>query len=93
MEICQDAARKAIARGDAIDPAQDEYGHARSAAHADALRYMRMSAKLGLSLAKLKGEHTLRIHKTETIKQPPSVERPPEVETEVPPGFSGSVLV
>ena len=77
MEICQDAARKAIARADAISPILDEFGHARSAAHADALRYMKMSARLGLSLAMLKGEQTLRIHKTETIKPPPSVERPP----------------
>ena len=78
MAFCRDAASKAIARGEAVDPEQDEYGHAASAAHADALRYMRMSAKLGLALSKLKGEHTnnIRIHKTETVRPLPAIDKP-----------------
>jgi hypothetical protein len=78
LEICREAARKALARADAIDPAYDEYGHGISAAQAAALKFLKMSAKIGLALAKLKGEHTstIRIHKTETNKPAPVLDRP-----------------
>src|SRR5476649_2970894 len=84
LEICQEQARKALARAEAVDPRLDEYGHAATNANADALRFLRMSAKLGLALAKLKGEHTnnINVRKTETVEQaapPQPVRRKPYV--------------
>jgi hypothetical protein len=73
LEICQAQIRKALARAEAIDPIVDEYGHNLSQAHAAAMRYLKMSAKLGMALAKMKGEHTsiIHVHKTETVLPPP----------------------
>ena len=84
LEICQEQARKALARAEAVDPRLDEYGHAATNANADALRFLRMSAKLGLALAKLRGEHTnnINVRKTETVEQaapPQPVRRKPYV--------------
>ena len=76
LEICQEQARKALARAEAVDPRRDEYGLAATNANADALRFLRMSAKLGLALAKLKGEHTnnINVRKTETVERAPAPE-------------------
>jgi len=73
LEICQAQIRKALARAEAIDPIVDEYGHNLSQAHAAAMRYLKMSAKLGMALSKMKGEHTsiIHVHKTETVLPPP----------------------
>lgn len=96
LEICQEQARKALARAAAVDPAVDEHGLAATNANADALRFLRMSAKLGLALAKLRGEHTnnINVRKTETVERAPApepvrrkpyvplVSRPPDPERE-----------
>jgi len=79
MEICRRVLARPSPAATPLIRRRMKKATAASAAHAEALRYMRMTAKLGLALAKLKGEHTsnIRIHKTETVKPPPSVERPP----------------
>ena len=94
LELCQEQARKALARAEAVDPRLDEYGHAATNANADALRFLRMSAKLALALGKLKGEHTnnINVRKTETVERAPVpehrkpyvplVSRPPDPERE-----------
>ncbi|HEY4969900.1 MAG TPA: hypothetical protein VII35_08345 [Steroidobacteraceae bacterium] len=73
LEICQAEIRKALARAEAIDPVVDEYGHGLVQAHSAAMRYLKMSAKLGMALAKMKGEHTsiIHVHKTETVLSSP----------------------
>ena len=94
LELCQEQAKKALARAEAVDPRLDEYGHAATNANADALRFLRMSAKLALALGKLKGEHTnnINVRKTETVERAPEpvrrkpyvplVNRPPDPERE-----------
>jgi hypothetical protein len=76
LEICQTQIRKALARAEDIERVVDEYGQTSSQAHAAAMRYLKMSAKLGMALAKMKGEHTsiIHVHKTATVLPPP----PPE---------------
>ena len=73
LDICQAEIRKALARAAAVNPAVDEHGFLVSNANGDALRYLKMSAKLGLALAKLKGEHTnnINVRKIETVEQAP----------------------
>lgn len=78
LQICQDEARKALARAAAVNPALDEHGLAATNANSDALRFLRMSTKLALALAKLKGEHTnnINVRKTEVAEQELHVEFP-----------------
>ena len=67
LQTCEAEVRKAIARAEAVDPASDEYGHAADNAYMRAMKFLKMTAKLGMALAKLKGEHTsnIRIVRTE----------------------------
>ena len=88
LELCQEQARIALARAAAVDPATDEYGQAATNANADALRFLKMSTKIGLALAKLKGEHTnnINVRRTEIVEQPPApVRRTPFVPLVPPP--------
>jgi hypothetical protein len=58
------AALFADARG--IDPAQDEYGHARSRIYTDAVQLLKVSAKLGHTIAELRGnkfEHNINVRR------------------------------
>jgi hypothetical protein len=73
LEICQAQIRKSLERAEAIDPRDDEYGHRLSQAHAAAMRYLKMSAKIGFALGKMKNEHTsiIHVHKTETVLSSP----------------------
>ena len=55
LQTCEAEVRKAIARAEAVDPASDEYGHAADNAYMRAMKFLKMTAKLGMALAKLKG--------------------------------------
>jgi len=50
-----------VAHAAAIDPVLDEYGHARDRANTAALRYLRLSAKLGEALGKMNTSRTTNI--------------------------------
>jgi hypothetical protein len=50
----------------AIDPERDEFGHARSRAYTDAVALLKVSAKLGHSIAALRGskfEHNINVRR------------------------------
>jgi len=52
----------------AIDPERDEYGHARSRAYTDAVALLKVSAKLGHSIAAMRGskfEHNINVRREE----------------------------
>ena len=58
-----------MAQARAVDPAADEYGHARSRAYTDAVALLKASAKLGHTLAELRGskfEHTINVRRENT---------------------------
>ncbi|HXC54044.1 MAG TPA: hypothetical protein VNU97_01995 [Rhizomicrobium sp.] len=78
LALCLEEARKAMARAEAVRPEDDEYGHRADGAYGRAMRFMKMSAKLGLALGKLKGEHTshIQIRRIETAEQQLHVEFP-----------------
>lgn len=55
-----------IAEARAVDPAADEYGHARSRAYTDAVALLKASAKVGHTIAELRGskfEHTINVRR------------------------------
>jgi hypothetical protein len=66
-----------------IDPRTDEYGHARSRAYSDAVTLLKASAKVGHTIAELRGnkfEHTINVRR-EQVPAPESAIVPN------PPGF------
>jgi len=71
LELCHQTIRKQLERAAAIDPAEDEHGHAAAMAYDQALRFLKMSAKLGLALGKMRGEFTnnIRIHKPDDVRE------------------------
>lgn len=55
-----------FAHARAIDPRIDEFGHARSRAYSDAVALLKVGAKLGHTVAELRGskfEHTIRVRR------------------------------
>jgi hypothetical protein len=55
-----------LAQARAIDPKSDTYGHARSRAYTDAVQLLKVSAKLGHTVAELRGtkfEHTISVRR------------------------------
>lgn len=55
-----------VSVGRAIDPAADEYGHARSRAYADAVALLKACAKVGHTIAELRGskfEHNINVRR------------------------------
>lgn len=55
-----------MAQARAVDPAADEFGHARSRAYTDAVALLKASAKLGHTIAELRGskfEHTINVRR------------------------------
>ena len=71
LELCHETIRKQLERAAAIDPAADEYGRAAAEAYEQAIRFLKMSAKLGLALGKMRGEFTnnIRIHKPDDVRE------------------------
>jgi len=58
-----------LADARAVDPAQDEYGHARSRAYTDAVALLKASAKVGHTIAELCGskfEHNINVRHQDT---------------------------
>jgi hypothetical protein len=58
------AVSELMAQARAVDPAADEYGHARSRAYTDAVTLLKASARLGHTIAELRGtkfEHTINV--------------------------------
>ena len=52
----------------AVDPARDEYGHARSRAYTDAVAVLKAAARVGHTIAELRGskfEHTINVRRQE----------------------------
>jgi hypothetical protein len=82
---CQDTVAKSLDLAESIDRRRDDA--AQDDAYRRALAFLKMSAKLGMALAKLKGEHTsnIRIHRTEIAEQPLIVEFPPPPRKDPPP--------
>lgn len=82
---CQETVRKNLESAERIDGAKE--GDEQHVAYARALAFLKMSARLGMALAKLKGEHTsnIRIHRTEIAEQPLIVEFPPPPRKDPPP--------
>ncbi|MBV9045187.1 MAG: hypothetical protein JO348_11990 [Alphaproteobacteria bacterium] len=79
MQICLEQAQKALARAEAVDPELDEYGHQKDNEYGQAMRFLKMSAKLGLSLSKLNGAHTNTINVTKRdLTEPPTPPAPPK---------------
>ena len=70
MELA-DVARAAadlLAHARAIDPVADQAGHARSRTYSDAIQLLKVSAKLGHTVAELRGsrfEHTINVRRQE----------------------------
>ena len=61
-----DAVADLIAQARAVDPTADEYGHARSRAYTDAVALLKASAKVGHTIAQLRGskfEHTINVRR------------------------------
>jgi hypothetical protein len=61
-----DAIAALLADARAIDPAQDEYGHARSRAYTDAVALLNASAKVGHTIAEMRGskfEHNINVRR------------------------------
>jgi hypothetical protein len=57
----------------AINPAADEYGHARSRAYTDAVALLKASAKVGHTIAELRGnkfEHTINVRRGDAAAPP-----------------------
>ena len=64
-----DAIAALLADARAIDPTQDEYGHARSRAYADAVALLKASAKVGHTIAEMRGskfEHNINVRHQDT---------------------------
>jgi hypothetical protein len=62
-----------MAEARAIDPAANEYGHARSRAYSDAVALLKTSARLGHTIAELRGskfEHTINVRREAVPKRP-----------------------
>jgi hypothetical protein len=61
-----DAVVDLIAQARAVDPAADEFGHARSRAYTDAVALLKASAKVGHIVAELRGskfEHNINVRR------------------------------
>jgi len=66
LQNVADAIAALLAEARAIDPAQDEYGHARSRAYSDAVALLKASAKVGHTVAELRGskfEHNINVRR------------------------------
>ncbi len=58
----------------AVDPERDEFGHARSRAYTDAVALLKVSAKLGHSIAAMRGskfEHNINVRRQEIATSGP----------------------
>ena len=67
-----DAVADLVATARAVDPAADEYGHARSRAYTDAVALLKASAKVGHTVAELRGakfEHTINVRRDAPAKR------------------------
>lgn len=63
-----------LAQAREIDPERDEYGHARSRAYTDAVALLKASAKVGHTIAELRGskfEHSITVRR-ETAQPAPA---------------------
>jgi hypothetical protein len=71
LELCHDTVRQQLERAAQIDPVKDQHGHAAAEAYEWALQFLKMSAKLGLALGKMRGEFTnnIRIHKPDDVRE------------------------
>jgi hypothetical protein len=61
-----------LAEARAIDAERDEYGHARSRAYTDAVALLKVSAKLGHSIAAMRGskfEHNINVRRQDSGKR------------------------
>jgi hypothetical protein len=75
-----------LAHAQKIDPLRDEYGHARSRAYDDAVNLLKASAKVGHTIAELRGskfEHNINVRREDgaaaSAAVPPTPDmRPPE---------------
>ncbi len=76
LESAQETARKSLDLAQSIDRRQDDC--AQDIAYTRAIAFMKVSAKVGMALAKLKGEHTsnVTICRTEVHAPPPRIEAP-----------------
>jgi hypothetical protein len=75
----------------AVDPARDEYGHARSRACTDAVAVLKAAAKVGHTIAELRGnkfEHTINVRRSEV---PPPDNAAPNYPTGPGFGFQGRI--
>src|SRR6185503_19209538 len=64
-----DGIAELIAQARAVGPAADEYGHARSRAYTDAVALLKASAKVGHTIAELRGskfEHNINVRRQDT---------------------------
>jgi len=70
LEHCLQTAQRNLERAEACDSSADQY-HG-EIAYGRAIAFMKVSAKLGLALGKLKGEHTNHVHirRVETREEP-----------------------
>ena len=83
IAFCLEQARANVARAAAVDPNHDEYGHARERANTAALRYLKMSARLGEALGKMTTSRTTNIIVTRR-EEVPVIVRPRHVIQRVP---------
>jgi hypothetical protein len=83
IAFCLEQARANVAYAATIDPVLDQYGHARENAHTSALRYLRMSARLGEALGKMSTTRTTNINVTRR-EEVPVIVRPRHVIQQVP---------
>jgi hypothetical protein len=66
LQNVADAIAALLVDARAIDPARDEYGHARSRAYTDAVALLKASAKVGHTIAELRGskfEHNINVRR------------------------------
>ncbi len=84
LESAQETARKSLELAQSIGWPDDEAG--RDVAYNRAIAFMKVSAKVGMALAKLKGEHTSNVTICRTEVHAPAVprRRPPAVTIEAP---------
>jgi hypothetical protein len=84
LEAAQETARKSLDLAQSINRREDDY--AQDIAFNRAIAFMKVSAKVGMALAKLKGEHTSNVTICRTEVHAPRVElrRPRALETPSP---------
>ena len=75
LQNVADAIAALLVDARAIDPARDEYGHARSRAYTDAVALLKASAKVGHTIAELRGskfEHNINVRRQDVGNSPSS---------------------